>query len=71
METAVGGRKIGSSTPNLQTCISSEKEERQEVWAVRPHQQHLIPVRQTSEEQIFRHLAHFELGGRLPSRKLC
>jgi len=43
METAVGGRKIGSSTPNLQTCISSEKEERQEVWAVIPHQQHLMP----------------------------
>ena len=33
-------------------------------WA---HQQHRIPVRQTSEEQILRHLAHFEFGGRFPS----
>ena len=71
METAVGGRKIGSRTPNLQTCISSVKEERHEVWAVIPHQQHLMPVRQSPEEQVFRQLAHLEFGGRFPSRKLC
>ena len=58
METAVGGRNIGCSTPKVQTCISSVKEERQEECAVMPHQQHLMPVRQTSDEQIFRHTAH-------------
>ena len=67
MDAAVGGRNIGSKTPKVHICISSVNEERQEEWAVIPHQQHLMPVRQTSEEQILRQTAHFELGGRFPS----
>ena len=31
------------------------------------YQQHRIPLRHTSEEQILRHLAHFEFGGKFPS----
>ena len=34
-----------------------------------PHHWHLIPVRKSGLQQVFLHLAHLELGGRLPSWK--
>lgn len=39
------------------------------VLTVRPHHWHLIPMRHSADQQLFRHFAHLELLGRFPSWK--
>ena len=46
METAVGGRKIGSRSPYLQTCISSGIDDIHEECDVSPH---LVTVEMLNE----------------------
>ena len=57
-------------------CVSREGERRykinaqaRELRTVIPHHSHRIPARHSLDQQVFRHLTHFEFVGRFPSRQ--
>lgn len=60
---------MGSKSPNWHTEWLAGRFGKHDEWADIPHHWQRWPARQSGDQQVFLHLTHLELLGKLPSWK--